>query len=107
MKRISTAVALVLALSGVAFAHGGAPHIQATVVSASDTTLVVKTKAGKTETLMLDASTRVMRGKKRVALQDVKEGDRVVVHPTKHGDHLLASPIDLPAAAAAKAPAKK
>ncbi len=107
MTRIALiAVAISLALSGLAFAHGDAPHIQGTVVSASDTTLVIKTKEGKTETLMLDASTKVMRGKARMTLQDVKAGTRVVVHSMKHGDRLMASEIDLPSAAAAKAAAK-
>jgi hypothetical protein len=100
MKRVAAAVVLSLALSASAFAHGDAPHIQGTVVSASDTTLVVKTKDGKTETLMLDASTKVMRGKARATLQDLKAGSRVVVHPMKHGEAMMASEIDLPAAPA-------
>ena len=39
---------------------------------------------------MVDASTKVMRGKKTATLKDVKEGDRVVVHSMKHGDQLMA-----------------
>jgi hypothetical protein len=96
MTRISAAVfALSLALAGLAYAHGDAPHIQGTVVSATETTIVVKTKTG-TQTLMIDASTKVMRGKKVAALKDVKAGDRVVVHSMKHGDQLMAQEIDLP-----------
>ena len=102
MKRISAAVfALSIALSGLAYAHGDAPHIQGTVVSATDTAIVVRTKTG-TQTLMIDASTKVMRGKKKAALKDVKAGDRVVVHSMKHGDQVMAEEIDLPATAATK-----
>jgi hypothetical protein len=99
MRRIAAAFVLSLALSASAFAHGDVPHIQGTVVSANDTTLVVKTRDGKTETLVLDPSTKVMRGKARATLQDLKAGSRVVVHPMKHGEALMATEVDLPPAA--------
>jgi hypothetical protein len=96
MTRICAALfTLSLAFSGLAYAHGDAPHIQGTVVSTTDAAIVVKTKTG-TETLMIDASTKVMRGKKTAALADVKVGDRVVVHSMKHGDQVMAAEIDLP-----------
>jgi Tfp pilus assembly protein PilW len=96
MKRISATVfALSIAWSGLAYAHGDAPHILGTVVSSTDTAIVVKTKTGN-ETVMIDASTKVMRGKKAAALKDVKPGDRVVVHSMKHGDQVMAEEIDLP-----------
>ena len=104
MKRLlATVFALSIALSAVAFAHGDQPHIQGTVVSATDTAIVVKTTKGN-QTLMVDASTKVMRGKKIALLKDVKAGERVVVHPMKHGDQLMAMEIDL--AAAKPAPTK-
>ena len=57
MKRISATVcALSIALSGLVSAHGDAPHVQGTVVSSTDTAIVVKTKTGN-QTLMIDAST--------------------------------------------------
>ena len=96
MTRICAALfALSISFSGLAYAHGDAPHVQGTVVSTTDTAIVVKTKTGN-QTLMVDASTKVMRGKKTATLKDVKEGDRVVVHSMKHGDQLMAEEIDLP-----------
>ena len=104
MKRLlATVFALSVALSGVVLAHGDQPHIQGTVVSATDTAIVVKTAKGN-QTLTVDSSTKVMRGKKSALLTDVKAGERVVVHPMKHGDQLMAMEIDL---AAAKAAPKK
>src|SRR5205085_685537 len=65
MKRISAAACVLsIALSGVAYAHGDAPHVQGVVVSATASSLVLKTKAG-TQTLIVDSSTKVMRGKKK------------------------------------------
>jgi hypothetical protein len=102
MKRISAAVlAVSVALSGLAYAHGGEPHIRGTVVSATASALIVKTKTG-TQTLIVDASTKVLRGKKKAALADVKAGDRVVVHPMKHGEHLMAEEINLATASPKK-----
>jgi len=104
MKRISAAACVLsIALSGVAYAHGDAPHVQGVVVSATASSLVLKTKAG-TQTLIVDSSTKVMRGKKKAALADVKAGDRVVVHSMKHGDQLMAEEIDLSTTTAKKTP---
>ena len=104
MKRtFSLVFALSIALTALLSAHGDEPHIRGTVVSATDTAIVVKTTGGATQTLSIDSSTKVMRGKTKGSLQDVKVGDRVVVHVMKHPDRLMAEEIDLPAVAAKKA----
>ena len=104
MKRTASLVfALSVALSAFVSAHGDEPHVRGTVVSATDTTLIVKTTAGASQTLAIDSSTKVLRGKTKGGLQDVKVGDRVVVHVMKHADRLMAEEIDLPAIAAKKA----
>jgi hypothetical protein len=58
---------------------------------------VVKTAKGN-QTLTIDASTKVMRGKTAASLKDVKVGERVVIHPMKHADQLMAAEIDLASA---------
>ena len=99
MRRIVAFVfALSIALDGVAYAHGDEPHIRGTVVSATDTAIVVKTTAGKERTFVVTADTKVLRGKVRATLKDIKVGERVVIHAMKHLDHVMASEIDLPAA---------
>jgi type 1 fimbria pilin len=95
MKKIIAAMCcLSLAISSLAYAHGNEAHIQGTVVSATDSTIVVKTAKGN-QTLMIDANTKVTRGKSRAVLADVKAGDRVVIHPMKHADHVMAAEIQL------------
>ena len=103
MRTSSLVFALFIALSSVLGGHGGQPHIRGSVVSATDSALVVKTTGGAMQTLTLDSSTKVLRGKVKGTLQDVKVGDRVVVHVMKHADSLMAEEIDLPAAAPKKA----
>jgi hypothetical protein len=104
MKRTIVLVfALSVTLAALLSAHGNEPHIRGTVVSATDTSIVVKTAGGASQTLAIDSSTKVLRGKTKGSLQDVKVGDRVVVHVMKHPDHLMAEEIDLPVLAAKKA----
>jgi hypothetical protein len=104
MKRIVSVVfSLAIAMGALLSAHGGEPHIRGVVVSATDTVLVVKPTSGSNQTLAIDATTKVLRGRSKGSLQDVKVGDRVVVHVMKHADHLMAEEIDLPGMAPKKA----
>ena len=104
MKRTAALVfALSVALTALLSAHDEGLHIRGTVVSATDTAIVVKPTAGANQTLTVDASTKVLRGKTAVTLKDVNVGDRVVIHAMKHTDHLMAEEIDLPAVVAKKA----
>ena len=102
-QTFSLVFALSVAFTVLLSAHGDEPHVRGTIVSATDTAIVVKTTGGATQTLAIDASTKVLRGKTKGTLQDVKVGDRVVVHVMKHPGHLMAEEIDLPAVAAKKA----
>ena len=103
MKRTAALVfALSVALTALLSAHDDAPHIRGTIVSATDTTIVVKPATGANQTLTVSSDTKVMRGKTAASLKDVKVGDRVVVHAMKHLDHLMAEEIDLPAIVAKK-----
>ncbi len=104
MKRTAAlAFALSVALTALLSAHDDAPHIRGTIVSATDTAIVVKPTTGANQTLTVGSDTKVLRGKTAASLKDVKVGDRVVVHTMKHGSQLMAEEIDLPAVAAAKA----
>lgn len=81
---------LLLLASRVAFAHGGLEHVMGTVARITATSLDVKTVAGKTTTVTLDAATRWVRGTAAVTPQEVKPGDRVVIHAKAAGVKLTA-----------------
>lgn len=81
MKRIlmTTLAALVLAMPAL-WAHEGHAHkVMGTVTTIHEMHLEVKDKDGKLSTHVLDAKTKIRRGKSVAALSEIKVGDRVVV----------------------------
>jgi len=76
------ALALVAALVAApyAIAHEGHAHkMMGTVATVNDHRLEVKAADGKTATVTLNETTKILRGKTPATLQDIKAGERVVV----------------------------
>src|SRR6266446_6013889 len=67
-------------LPTIATAHGGEEHVTGTVTTSSDTSVTVKTTAGKTVVVGFDAKTTYARGKEPLQKTDIKVGDRIVIH---------------------------
>lgn len=114
MKRILVAFlgAIVLA-SGVVHAHEGEDHMKHNKVMGSVTSvdvekgrLEIKMKDGKSETVALDKSTKVMKGDKAAAIGDITVGAKVVVTTMDHSGMKMAMEVRLPAAKTEPAPAK-
>ena len=78
MKRF--AALLLLLSSPLARAHNGLEHVMGTVAKVSASAIEVTTTAGKNTTVMVDASTKWMKGASAVKASDVKPGERVVIH---------------------------
>ena len=94
MKRIGIlAVFAVLVFHTPAFAHGGGTHIMGTVADLDVQHVVVKTKDGKTQSVLVNDQTTYRKGKAAATSADLKIGDRVVVHTTGKGDPLTAGEI--------------
>jgi hypothetical protein len=80
MRKTLIASALMIAASAaLLLAHGNATHIMGTVTAVDDNHLTVKTQEGKSETIMLEKTTKYLTGSKAAALGDLKVGARVVV----------------------------
>jgi len=94
VKRIGTlSVFVVLVFPTLAFAHGGGMHIMGTVAALDAQHVVVKTKDGKTMSILLNEKTMYRKGAAAATSADPKVGDRVVVHTTGKGDLLTAGEI--------------
>jgi hypothetical protein len=81
-RRFVIGVALVAALAVPAYAraHEGHAHkVMGTITMLHDNHLEVKTKDGKTVTITLNEKTAIVRGKQKLDLNALKEGERVVV----------------------------
>ena len=96
------AVALAVMLGAPAIAHEGhSEKVLGTVSSTDGKNLMVKTTAGKTVMVMMDAKTKITREKTKLTLADVKVGDRVVAEGPLEKDMLMATSVQLGLAPAA------
>jgi hypothetical protein len=80
----SAALVAALAIPGYALAHEGHPHkVMGTVTALHENHLEVKASDGKTSMITLNEKTRILRGKAKVTLEELKPGERVVVTATE------------------------
>lgn len=90
----------------ISTAHGGEEHVTGTVVKISDTSVTVKTMAGKTVEVVLDAKTTYARAKQPIQKTDIKAGDRIVIHAIEMNKKLVAHTVEIGTASQARPPAK-
>jgi Domain of unknown function (DUF5666) len=74
-------------------AHGSQRHVLGTVSELDATQLVVKTNDGKTQSILRNADTKYVHGESAATADDLKVGDRVVVHASPSGDPPTATTI--------------
>ncbi len=106
IKRVIPAALCVALLTATAMAHGGLEHIMGTVAKISDTTITVKTTAGKNVDVGLNAKTVYTKTEKPIQKTDIKVGDRVVIHAEKEGTAFTAHTVEIGGAPAAKTASK-
>jgi hypothetical protein len=99
------AALFVLALPVRSFAHEGHVHkLLGTVTKIDGAHVTLKTTAGKSETVMLDAKTTVTRGTQKVDASAIKVGQRISVDAMEEKAMLMAQAVKLSAEPAAKKP---
>src|SRR5580698_7150266 len=104
--RIHTAILTILSvvlLPAVAAAHNGEQHVIGTVAKISDTSITVKTTAGKLVEVIFDAKTTYTRAKQQIHKTDIKAGDRIVIHAVEVKEKLTAHTIEIGAVTGAQA----
>jgi hypothetical protein len=108
-RRINTiSRVVVLAILGLslfatfALAHGGMEHVVGTVAKISDTSVTVKTTAGKMVEVGFDAKTTFSKNDQPMEKSAIKVGDRVVIHAEEVNEKLVGRTVQLGAAASAK-----
>jgi hypothetical protein len=94
--RISLLLLCISLTTVAAFAHGNQRHVMGTVKAISGNSITVRTtgKTPKDVTVLVVASTQFMKSGAAASLQDLKIGDRVVIHAKPNGDKLEASMVD-------------
>lgn len=102
------AILSVVLLPGTATAHGGEEHVIGTVTQISDTSVTVKTTAGKLVEVGFDAKTTYARAKQPINKTDIKVGNRVVIHAVAVDKKLVAHTVEIgTTATSAKAAVKQ
>jgi uncharacterized protein (DUF2252 family) len=86
----------------IVFAHGGEEHVIGTVTSISDTSVTVKTTAGKMVEVGFDTKTTFARAKQTIQKSDIKVGERIVIHAVEANEKLVAHTVEIGAGATAK-----
>jgi hypothetical protein len=98
MRKVTIALS-VLALAAVAgrlSAHAGHPHKALGTVGAVDASHVeIKTRDGKTVSVLLNADTKYLNGKAAAAATDVKVGQRVAVTYVEKDEKYVATEVSL------------
>jgi Domain of unknown function (DUF5666) len=105
MKRASKLLALVAAnvlAAAPAAAHERADRAMGVVESVTAERIVVKASDGHALSFTLTPQTRFLRGKKPSRAEDVRVGERAVVHGKKAGERIEAVEVKLGASGAAK-----
>jgi hypothetical protein len=99
--KVQVALLAILSLAllpTIATAHGGEEHVTGTVANVSDTSVTVKTTAGKTVEVGFDAKmTTYVRGKQPIQKSDIKVGDRIVIHAMEVNEKLVAHSVEIAA----------
>jgi hypothetical protein len=97
--KIQVAILAILSLGllpTIATAHGGEEHVTGTVIKISDTSVTVKTTAGKTVEVGFDAKmTTYARAKQPIQKADIKVGDRIVIHAMEVNEKLVAHSVEI------------
>jgi uncharacterized protein DUF5666 len=93
MKHASLAVCTVMVLTSTVWAHGGELHVMGTVTRVDKMSLTLRSTEGAVKTVMAMKETRVVKNGSAAKIEDVKVGDRVVIHAQEKGGLLQATEI--------------
>ena len=78
-RRIVACLAAVLVSSGFVSAQSGATHLIGTVTAVKPDTVTIKMQDGKSETVMLEKTTKYMKDEKPVKSTELKVGDSIMI----------------------------
>lgn len=101
-RKNKIAVALMIfavALTSSVFAHEGGKHVMGTVKSIDTDAITVVTTAHQTVTVKVLPTTKFIKSGQPASVQDLKTGERVVIHAKQNGTSLEAEQVQFGASA--------
>lgn len=101
MKRLVAISFLLLFAAALALCHGNEQHVIGVVSAVTQDSITVETLQKQTVTVKLGPETKFEKASGTATLNDVKAGERVVIHAVKDGDQLKAHTVRIGIASAA------
>lgn len=93
MKKTIAIATICLLLAGLALAHGKEQHIKGTVSKLSANEITVKAVDGTETTVAVSGETKFTKNGAPATANDLKVGNRVVIHASKEGGKLTAETV--------------
>ena len=78
-RRFAAFSIALLVFSSLVFAQSGATHLMGTVTAVKPDTVTIKMQDGKSETVMLEKTTKYMKDDKPAKSSELKVGDSVMI----------------------------
>ena len=95
MKRKLAIGSAVLLIAMLAFAHGNEQHVMGTITAISGDSITVQTMEKQSKVVYLNDKTKFTKSGAVATRDELKVGDRVVIHAGKEGDKLVAHTVAL------------
>jgi len=95
MKQFLMAVALLLFAAGTVRAHGDEIHVMGTISKIEGATITVTASDGSTKSVLLDPETKFIKKSGPAKREDLKVGDRVVIHAKELSHALHATEVKI------------
>jgi hypothetical protein len=95
MKRLLPMVVSLLLCAALGSAHGNEEHVMGLVSAVAQDTITVQTVKNHKVTVKISHETKFEKGSEAATLNDVRVGDRVVIHAGKRGDQLEAHTVQI------------
>src|SRR5215813_10246818 len=95
LHRTAIGLMLVILLASYAFGHGDEKHVMGTVTKIDGDTISVQTPSAGEKTVNIGTGTKFLKGQAAATQQDLRVGDRVVIHAKPNGDRLEATEVKI------------
>jgi hypothetical protein len=82
-------------LSTIVLAHGDQQHVMGTVTKVDAGSISVKTRTGDEKVVLVLPTTKFVKGTAVATRQDLRVGDRVVIHAKPEGNMLQATEVKI------------
>jgi len=93
MKKQFAILMLMVLFASLTFAHGNEEHIMGTVAKISNTSITVQTTKNEMKEVTVTDKTKFENAGAPAKADELKVGDRVVIHASKNGNKLVAQTV--------------